>query len=190
MMNTGAGEYTPDSTNTCFSSDQLFRFSAYLQGRSRSLTPGKVRKVLVVVHPSFPGYFQDTLELVFKYESSTFVITRKVECTIGSKEDHDLLRAKAPYQRRRALKFNPSGPIVPSSSPPSRTNTPWLRKLPMFTPPVDIVEAVSTRKGDALAAIKQLMPLQFDIQTYSAWFQVLLYVEEEKMKSVYIFNFG
>lgn len=144
--------------------------------------------MLIVMHPSFPGYFEDTLELVFYNidEKSKFVITRKVEATIGSQEDHTLLGAKAPYERQQTVKFNPTGPIVPSVQSPIWTNTPWALKLPLFKPPADLVEAASTPKGRALNAVKQFMPAQFDKNTYGAWFQILLYVEEEKMKSVYL----
>ena len=139
------------------------------------------------MHPSSPGYLEDVLELVFGSidGKSQFVITRKVEATVGSQEDHTLLGAKAPYEKQRVVKFDPTGPIVPVVQPRIRTYSPWVQTLPKFLPPADLVEAASTPKGRALAAVKQFMPAQFNDTTYGAWFQVLLYVEEEKMKSVF-----
>lgn len=137
------------------------------------------------MHPSFPGCFEDTLELLFQSidQSSKFVITRSVEGTVGSKEDHDLLRAKAPYHRQKVVKFDPMGPIVAGARPPVWTKTTWAQKLDMFFPSPDLVEAAALEKPKhALAAVKKLMPARFDINTYSDWFQKCLHLEEERMK--------
>ena len=163
----------------------VFRFSAHLQGKSRVIQKGKTRQVGIIMNPSFPGYFEDTLELLFQTvdRASKFVITRKVEGTVGSKEDHDLLGAKAPYQRQKVVKFDPKGPIVASTRPPVWTKTTWAQKLDMFFPPRDLIQA-ATRviPRHALAAVRKLMPDRFDINTYSNWLQKCLFLEEERMK--------
>ena len=141
---------------------------------------------------SFPGHFEDTLELVFfTVDSGTkFVITRKVEATIGSQEDHDLLRARAPYEKRKIHKFNPSGPIVPSNRPPVWTKTRWAQRLLDFYIPSRVVLAAATPNNGALAAARKLMPAQLNIDTYGNWFQTLLYFEEDRVKFVFWQNFG
>lgn len=142
------------------------------------------RQVFVTMHGSFPGHFKDTLELVFFNidDSSKFIITRKVEGTVGSKDDHDLLRATAPYQRRKTAKFSPVGPIVPSNRPPAWTKTRWVQTLPPFHPPRRLILAAATPNKGALLAVKRFMPAQFNINTYGSWFQVLLHLEEDRMK--------
>jgi len=154
---------------------------------------GMTRQVSVVLHPSYPGRYEDMLELVFWHieKCVTFVITRTVEATIGSREDHELLKAKAPYQRRKFVKFDPVGQIVPSLRPPSWTKSGWVDKLPMFRPPPRLIDAAygprSLQTNRALANVKSFMPNVFNEKTYGTWFQTLLYIEEERVKSVFIF---
>ena len=170
------------------------RFSAFLRGKSPFIQKGMKRTVSISMaqKASFPGHFEDTLELVFfTVDSGTkFVITRKVEATIGSQEDHDLLRARAPYEKRKIHKFNPSGPIVPSNRPPVWTKTRWAQRLLDFYIPSRVVLAAATPNNGALAAARKLMPAQLNIDTYGNWFQTLLYFEEDRVKFVFWQNFG
>ncbi|KAF8970450.1 P-loop containing nucleoside triphosphate hydrolase protein [Flammula alnicola] len=161
-------------------------FSARLRGKSRVVQKEMTRQVSIILHPAFAGHYEDTLELVFfnMEQKSAFVITRRVEATVGSREDHELLKPKAPYSRRKILKFNPVGPIVPSSRPPVWTKTAWVQKLPLFNPPRRLIEAAygpGANTQQALSKVKRFMPV-FDEKTYGAWFQVLLYIEEERVK--------
>ena len=154
---------------------------------------GMTRQVSVVLHPSDQGRYEDMLELVFWHSEkrTTFVITRTVEATIGSREDHELLKPKAPYQRRKFVKFRPVGEIVPSLRPPAWTKAAWVDKLPIFNPPARLIDAAygprSLQTKQALANVKKFMPNIFDAKNYGTWFQNLLYVEEERVKSVYIY---
>jgi helicase MOV-10 len=151
------------------------------------------RQISILLHPSDPGRYEDILELVFWHieKGVTFVITRTVEATIGSREDHELLKAKAPYQRRKFVKFDPVGEIVPSLRPPAWSRPRWVERLPMFKPPPRLIDAAygprSAQPNRALANVKKFMPNVFNEKTYGAWFQTLLYIEEERVKSVSIF---
>ncbi|KJA15125.1 hypothetical protein HYPSUDRAFT_48654 [Hypholoma sublateritium FD-334 SS-4] len=72
------------------------QFSALLLG-SRTINQGTTRTISIVMHPSsLPGYFEDTLDILLTDidKKSKFIITRKVEGTIRSKEDRALGGAK------------------------------------------------------------------------------------------------
>jgi len=164
------------------------RFSARLRGKSKLIQKGMTRQVSVVLHPSDQGRYEDMLELVFWHSEkhTTFVITRTVEATIGSREDHELLKPKAPYQRRKFVKFRPVGEIVPSLRPSAWSKTTWVDKLPNFYPPAKLIDAAygprSVQTQQAMANVKKLMPNAFNLQNYGTWFQNLLYIEEERVK--------
>ncbi|KDR68378.1 hypothetical protein GALMADRAFT_257029 [Galerina marginata CBS 339.88] len=162
------------------------KFSARLRGKARVVQKGSTRYVSIVFHPSFAGYFEDILELAFfdLEKRISFIIIRTVEATVGSREDHEQLKAKAPYTRRKSTKFNPSGTIVRSLRPPTWTKTAWVEKLKTFDPPRALIDAAygpgSTKR--AASSVKRFMPQVFNEKTYGAWFQVLLYLEEERVK--------
>ena len=164
------------------------RFSARLRGKSKLIQKGMTRQVSVVLHPSDQGRYEDMLELVFWHSEkhTTFVITRTVEATIGSREDHELLKPKAPYQRRKFVKVRPVGEIVPSLRPSAWSKTTWVDKLPNFYPPAKLIDAAygprSVQTQQAMANVKKLMPNAFNLQNYGTWFQNLLYIEEERVK--------
>ncbi|KIM42180.1 hypothetical protein M413DRAFT_70670 [Hebeloma cylindrosporum] len=151
------------------------KFSARLRGKSKMIQKGTTRQVSVVLHPSDQGRYEDMLELVFWHSEkrTTFVITRTVEATIGSREDHELLKPKAPYQRRKFVKFRPVGEIVPSLRPPAWTRATWVDKLPSFNPPGKLIDAAygprSLQTKQALANVKKFMPDVFNEKSYGAW---------------------
>ncbi|KAF8906751.1 RNA helicase [Gymnopilus junonius] len=162
------------------------KFSARLRGKGRVVQKNATRQVSIIFHASFAGYFQDTLELIFfdLDKRTTFPIIRTVEATVGSREDHEQLKAKEPYTRRKIIKFNPTGPIIRSLRPPTWTKTAWKEKLKAFTAPPALIEAAygPRSQGWSLGAVKKFMPSVFNENTYGAWFQVLLYLEEERVK--------
>jgi len=138
-----------------------------------------------VFHPSYEGHYQDLLELCFfdQGRNTAFVISRVVEATVGSREDHEQLKAKEPYTRRKFTKFNPEGNIIPSLRPPSWTKTIWVDRLPIFTPPPALLHAAYGDGGNnPLPRVKRFMPPTFNEKTYAWFFQNLLYLEEERVK--------
>ncbi|KAF9486245.1 RNA helicase [Pholiota conissans] len=166
--------------------DHGVKFSATLRGRgSPVIQKGMTRDVSVVMHPSDAGRFEDTLELVFFDIDlrQTFIITRAIEATVGSREDHELLRPKAPYARRKIVKFNPVGSVVPSSRPPAWTKTVWVDRLLGYDIPKSLLSALSIPGKGISSAVKRFMPTVFNEKTYGSWFQVLLHIEEERVKS-------
>jgi helicase MOV-10 len=165
----------------------LSRFTATLLGKNNRVHKGGSRPVAITLHPQYDGYYHDVLELVFFHfdKRLSFIITRTVEATIGSREDHELLKAKEPYKRRMFTKFLPQGKIVRSSRPPVWTKSTWKVKLLGHDAPAELIKSVygpGINPKKALAAIKAYMPPFFTENTYGAWFQVLLWLEEERVR--------
>lgn len=146
----------------------------------------------ILFHPSFAGRFEDSLELVFfEMRSKTrFIITRPIVATVGSKSDHEQLKPKAPYVRRPFVRPAIEGPIIRSLRPPAWSPVKWVGLLPEFKAPAELIKAAfDSRKRDRDASLKgailkDFMPASFNVDTYGKYFQVLLYIEEERMKSV------
>ncbi|KAJ6581930.1 P-loop containing nucleoside triphosphate hydrolase protein [Mycena capillaripes] len=100
----------------------LPRFTAKLDGKSRSVKHNEARTLSVEFHPSFDGEYTDVLELVFVDTSTRrrFLITRKL-CAVV-----------APFQ------FD--GPIVRSLRPPTWGPINWASRLPEFEPPENLIQ--------------------------------------------------
>ncbi len=156
-------------------------------GKSKLIQANTSRKVKIRFSASNPGRYDDTLELVFAelQPRNVFLITRKVFATVGDPELHEHLKPEAPYSRKNAPKVNLTGNILPSTRPPEWTKTKWNVKLPKYDVPPYVIEAAFGKKaGNAVQNIRRLMPQAFNTQSYGAWLQHLLYVEEEQMRYV------
>jgi len=152
---------------------------------------GSSRVLSIIFYPSYAGVHEDTLELLF-YDLSrqrSFVITRSVAATVGSKDDYDQFKVKVPYTRRKKSHF--TGTIVPSLRSPAGIKTVWAETLSTFTPPQSLIEATygpHINLTKALENVKGWMPGTLNAQSYPWWFQVLLFLEEEHMKSVLLYR--
>ncbi|KAE9391715.1 RNA helicase [Gymnopus androsaceus JB14] len=122
------------------------RFSAQFFG-SRRINPGRPRTLRVFFQPSYPGRYEDTLELVFwdRTERVRFVIHRRLLATVGDRNDHAQLQASAPYTRRKRIPLRIDGPIRRSLRPPSWTKTKWIAMLPKFDMPRKITDTLYKR---------------------------------------------
>ncbi|TFK41414.1 P-loop containing nucleoside triphosphate hydrolase protein [Crucibulum laeve] len=163
-------------------------FSARLKGKSKLIHNGQSRFISIVYHPADAGRYEDTLELVFvnPQPRRTFIITRRILATVGSREDHEQLRARAPYVERKTIRTNVDGEIIPSLRPPTWTATIWAEWLPHYKAPDHLITAafgpnVRNHKT-AIKGIRRCMPATFDVNTHGKWFQTLLHVEEEQMR--------
>jgi helicase MOV-10 len=173
------------------------QFSARLKGKTNVVRPGTgakvTRTISVSFQPSYPGQYEDTLELAFWHVElkRSFVITRRVKAVVGDREDHEQIGgAREAYTGpRRVERLSNTGlKIVRSLRPPTWTPTQWKETLPGYDVPARVIEAafgrvdVARSKTAAKANVKSLMPGVFGTNTYGAWWQVLLYVEEEQVK--------
>ena len=137
---------------------------------------------MVVFTPSYEGRYEDTLEMFFAHANGTqFVITRRVYGIAGSREDQEILKPKAPYKKKKYMPLNINGPVIPTSRPPSWSGIKWVNILHKFDPPKALIDAAFQRStAAALRAVKRLMPVMLNMETYGAWFQALLYIEGEQ----------
>ena len=111
-----------------------------------------------------------------------FVITRSIRAIVGSQEDHERLRATAPYARvtPQAAHARPRK-LVRVVRPSTWSYTKWKVRLGEYKIPGEISAAAFG--PHARAAIKQFLP-RLGLESYARFFQVLLWVEEEQMRYV------
>ncbi|THV07178.1 P-loop containing nucleoside triphosphate hydrolase protein [Dendrothele bispora CBS 962.96] len=164
------------------------RFSAALIG-SQWVNPGRPRVLVVTFHPSYAGRYEDVIELVFwdRKLRQRFVIHRRVSAIVGDKEDHDLLKPKSPYvRRRRRTPLQIDGPVKKSLRPTAWTKTEWKTRLDKYDVPTQVTDVLYKRgihsRREALERVKGLIPSYFTVSSYGKRFQLMLYLEEEQMK--------
>ncbi|KAM6492681.1 P-loop containing nucleoside triphosphate hydrolase protein [Amanita muscaria] len=163
--------------------DSTSPFTASGIGRRLNVTTKRPLSVDIVFIPSYDGYHEDTLELVFAHSRGTqFVITRRVYGTAGSWEDHEELKPKGPYKKKK--KYVPlaiEGKVFPSTRPPVWTGIRWVNIMPKFDPPQKLIRAAfKPNEAASRKAVKRFMPKDFNIETYGDWYQILLYIEGEQ----------
>ncbi|KAJ7034542.1 P-loop containing nucleoside triphosphate hydrolase protein [Mycena alexandri] len=164
------------------------KFSVTLAGKSRWVNQNEARTVSVKFHPgSFDGKYDDVLELVFLETLSKirFLITRNLCAVVGSKDDHQILKPKSAYSRRKLAPFQFDGPIIRSLRPPTWGPIKWTTRLLEFKSPDPLMQAAfgahsSTKK--VLETVKRFLPQSFTIYTYAEHFQAMLYIEDEQMR--------
>ncbi|KAF9457927.1 P-loop containing nucleoside triphosphate hydrolase protein [Collybia nuda] len=161
-------------------------FSISFMGGSRWIKCHTNRKLIVVFCPSYAGRYEDTVELHFYHQQDkhSFVITRHVCATVGSREDHEHLRPTGPYVRKRQpAPFQFNGPFNNSLRPSVWAPSTWVVRLPQFLPSKSLIDAVYGHRGKkTIATAKAFLPRTFNETTYGATFQVLLHLEEEKLR--------
>ncbi|KAK0191959.1 P-loop containing nucleoside triphosphate hydrolase protein [Armillaria mellea] len=171
--------------------DHGMKFSVAITPTSNFILCGRLHKILVTFHPSYPSYagrFDDTLELVFIniVESHQFVIQRKISAIVGSRADHEYLAPESHYTPRKRRNIKLDGPIKRSLRPPTWTPTKWISKLPQFDVPQHLVQAAYTEKGylkrSARRDVERFMPSSLNVETYAQHFQTILHLEEEQKK--------
>jgi hypothetical protein len=179
------------SSTFAYGRDSLFRFTLRLNGASRWLPPERPRIILIQFLASYPGRYEDRLQLSFFDPESKqrFLITRPLLAVVGSKNDHDLLQPKAPYVRKKRTYVPITTEINFTLRPPSWSPIKWRGWLPRYDVPQEISSIISTgsesrNRNKMIAAIRSLLPTAFQLKTYGKFFSVLLHVEEEEQKWV------
>jgi helicase MOV-10 len=134
--------------------------------------------------PTYEGRFQEVLELAFHDENMgvEFVITRKLVAIVGSREDHETLKAKRPYVKRRFVPAPEGLPFIQTTRPPFWTPTPWKQKLPLFLAPKALASVLS-KPHVTEHNVKRFLPV-FNEENYGRYFSVLIHVETDQRRSV------
>ncbi|KAJ7636868.1 P-loop containing nucleoside triphosphate hydrolase protein [Roridomyces roridus] len=170
------------------------KFSATLSGgRSRWVKRNQARTLAVKFEPngSIEGEYDDVLELIF-LETATkerFLITRTLHAVVGSPEDHEQIKPKAAYARRKqgAPQNQSTGPIIRSLRPPTWGPVKWTSRLGEFKPPPALIQAAFPQHARVntkaiLGNVRDFLPSSFTINTYGEHFQTMLYIEDEQMR--------
>jgi helicase MOV-10 len=141
--------------------------------------------MVITFHPAFEGRYEDTLELYFHDVRlrTQFAITRRICATVGRKEDHELLKPKSPYTKKKSKPLKLEGAVFSYLRPPTWTGTKWRVSLPAFDPPKALIKTAFGPNGDHLVR-RKFMPATFDTQTYGKHFQVMVHIEDEQKRCV------
>ncbi|KAF8916713.1 P-loop containing nucleoside triphosphate hydrolase protein [Mucidula mucida] len=164
------------------------QFSITLAPGPKFLRTGRSRTVSILFKPSYAGQFEDTLELEFfdQEKRRRFIIHRPISATVGDLADHEELRPVSAYTPRKRRNIRLDGPINRSLRPPSWTPTKWVSRLPMFDIPNALIRTIYTKEGylksSARQDVRNFMPASFTASTYGAYFQTMIYLEEEQMR--------
>jgi helicase MOV-10 len=135
--------------------------------------------------PTHEGRFQEVLELAFHDENKgvEFVITRKLVAIVGCRADHETLKAKRPYVKRRFIPVPEGLPFIRTTRPPFWTPTPWKQKLPLFPAPKALTKVLS-KPHVTEHSVRGFLPV-FNEESYGRYFSVLVHVETDQRRSVF-----
>jgi helicase MOV-10 len=165
------------------------RFTAVIEGPTRTVTPGKPIKLKVTFRQSDVGRYEDRVELLFKdlQLNKHFLISRTLRAIVGNKADHQLLQPKAPYVPRERLARQPEVTVVEGVAPPSLKGVPYVFKLPKALIPKSLLSALGTTRSSS-EGVKRMkdvfLPSTLNGETYARHFKHLLWIEEFQMECV------
>ncbi|CAL1708616.1 unnamed protein product [Somion occarium] len=133
------------------------------------------------------GRYEDRLEIVFEDLSlkKRFVIVRALQAIVGSKEDHEQFKPRAPYQPRKRTTRDPETSIIAGPPPAATRAMKWVTKLPWADIPKNLSnilvggEPVPEVAGTLKSTV---LPLHLNPSTYARHYQVLLWTEEFRMQ--------
>jgi hypothetical protein len=135
------------------------------------------------------GRFNDRVELIFEDAKlrQRFCITRSIKATVGVSTDYEAIRAVAPYVRPKRARYEPMREIVPGVAPEPLAKFKWAVKLGTYDVPKDLAKTLSGKASKELAeTVREVfMPGELSETTYGRFFGVLLWIEEERAKSVF-----
>ncbi|KAI0371390.1 P-loop containing nucleoside triphosphate hydrolase protein [Pilatotrama ljubarskyi] len=169
---------------TMFSPEANLSFTASIIGEARKLVLGQVIRIHVTFRQTQRGRYQGRLELTLQDASQrAFIIIRQLYAVVGNKEDHELLKAVAPYVHRRPAKWQPDTSTVEGQRPPALDVVKWARPLPQSAIPARLAQALSVRSTrEAVEAIRTAhLPSALSVTTHGRHFQILLWVEEQRL---------
>jgi helicase MOV-10 len=143
----------------------------------------------VTAKQNFHGRSSDTLQFVFVNDVSEqkFIITRELRIIVGSKTDHETLKAKAPYQPlKKGVQHGPVREVVEGIKPSGFFSIPYRIRLPHADMPKDLAADLgdsTLQTRDLMQQVKdKYLPPAFDRKTYGAFFKTLLWVEEKRQE--------
>lgn len=134
------------------------------------------------------GRYEDRLEITLEDERlhQRFVIVRPLRAIIGNREDHALLKPKAPFVPRKRTAREPETEILEGVLPPSLKAIPYVVKLAFADIPKNLSTSLSTGSlSEVIGRVRRIfLPKAWDSSSYGRHFKNLLWVEEFRMECV------
>lgn len=130
------------------------------------------------------GFHRDRVELMFRNPDldEPFVITRTLCGLVGVGEEYKRLQPTTPYKPRKAVK-EWARTSLEGEKPPALANITWKIPLPQAHVSQDVKDALTHREApEREIDVRQLLPNELDSESYAQKWQILLHVEEEKMR--------
>ena len=163
-----------------------------IKGSNRLLTSRLSITFSVSVQQDHIGRADDRLDFIFEDAQlkTRFMISRRLRVIVGSKDDHELLKPRAPYMPRKRTTRVPETKVIEGVAPPATTAIPYITKLPPFTIPASITNTLSNGSiQEIMRHVRQVhLPSVFNAETYGRHFKCLLWVEEFRMEFVLHFS--
>ncbi|KAG8853757.1 hypothetical protein FRB96_008012 [Tulasnella sp. 330] len=128
------------------------------------------------------GHFEDRVELRFENMAlqQSFTILRGIQAIIGVQADYDLLRANAPFVRRKKeRRVRSNGRFVPGPPRSIFSTIPYGGKLGKY--PINPSVIVAGPDEERITIIRAILPETLIAETYARHWHTLLHVEEEQM---------
>ncbi|KAI0646632.1 P-loop containing nucleoside triphosphate hydrolase protein [Trametes meyenii] len=159
-------------------------FGCSLVGNVRNLVPGRTICVLISFRQAQRGRYQGRVEITLRDGTARpFIVIRQLKAIVGNKDDHQLLKAVAPYVRKRPAQWHSPTSVVDGDRPLALDAIKWVRTLPTSGIPArlsEILRAGSTRDAKA-AIIQEFLDASLSVGTHGRHFQMLLWTEEWRM---------
>lgn len=162
----------------------LSSFSVVPEGVNRDITPRLSVKLIVALKQMYIGRYEDRLEMMFEdvQLKKRFLISRAISAVVGNKEEHEKLKATAPYIPRRRTERKPEAGIIEGVRPPALNIIPYVGKLPMAAIPSDLLAMLS--EGSVKETVDRLrrayLPPILDSDSFSRHFRTLIWIEEQR----------
>lgn len=163
---------------------KLSSFSVVPEGYNRDITPRLSVKIIVTLRQMYIGRYEDRLEMTFEdiQLKKRFLISRAINAVVGNKEEHEKLKATAPYIPRRRTERKPETRIIEGVRPPALNAIPYVGKLPQAAIPRDLLAMLSD--GSVKETVNRLrrayLPGILDSDSFARHFRTLIWIEEQR----------
>ena len=131
----------------------------------------------------YDGVYEATLTLLFfdTSTSQTFLILRDLRATVGVADHHERFQSDGPYAGYFGSTDTNSQArprrVFGAPRPEGWIHTEYFMALPKYEILVDLQEALKLGKNPSYIR-KEFLPDHLNSKTYSAHFQILLWIEE------------
>lgn len=131
------------------------------------------------------GRYEDRLELVFADAKgrNKFIITRQLRAIVGSKADHEALKASTPYLPRKQTTRVAETSVTKGIPPSTAEAIPYTIRLPYAGIPkglLKVLDGVSSPKNQLQKIKDGHFPTSLTPENHAHYFKTLLWIEEHR----------